>query len=196
MMMNGGNNTRWSYGSGRRDAVQGNSETILRNSASGHARAVRVRTLPSAPSANANLAMLSPLDVSRKITMSLSPDVRYTCLISTTTFLASSRAACARLGASLTARIPWSVQWSDSMNVSIRPSLELVVGRIRQLSVKTICLTVQGLYTAQGLALNVFVGFDCRSRAIELPMGRRRQRPDRWLTFALKVKNSGHHVGY
>lgn len=92
--------------------IQGSSETSLTNSASDQARAVRVRMLPSAPSAKANLAMLSPLGVSTNNTRSLSPDVRYTCLISTPTFLARSRAACARLGASLTARIPCSVQLS------------------------------------------------------------------------------------
>src|SRR5438045_4057881 len=39
--------------------------------------------------------------------------------MSTPTFLASSRAAALRLGASLTARIPWSVQFSDKMNVGM-----------------------------------------------------------------------------
>ena len=44
-------------------------------------------------------------------------------LISTPTFLASSLEASARLGASLTERIPWSVQLRDSMNVGMCSSL-------------------------------------------------------------------------
>src|SRR3974390_1277090 len=49
------------------------------------------------------------------------------CLISTPTFLASSRDASARFGHSLTARIPWSVQFSDIIKVGMETSLACVV---------------------------------------------------------------------
>jgi hypothetical protein len=55
----------------RHDAAHGSSETIFMNSASVHARPVRVCTLPAEPSANANLAILSPFGASTKRTRSL-----------------------------------------------------------------------------------------------------------------------------
>src|SRR5262249_45578692 len=97
-------------------------------SSADHARTVRVRTFPSELTASANLATLSPFGASTKMTRSLSPDVRYRCLISTPTFLASSRAASERFGESLTARIPWSVQLSDIIKVGMRSSLDIVRG--------------------------------------------------------------------
>src|SRR4029077_13943405 len=88
-------------------------------------RAVRVRTCPCELIASANLATLSPLGVSRMTRRSLSPEVRYTSLISTPTFFASSCAALARLGASLIERIPCSVQLSKHMNIGMRSSVRL-----------------------------------------------------------------------
>src|SRR5215469_11335762 len=55
---------------------------ILVASSSGQARAVRLRTNPRLPLANAYLAMLPPLAVSMICTTSLSPEVRKICLIS------------------------------------------------------------------------------------------------------------------
>src|SRR5262245_35689637 len=54
----------------------GSSEISLRNSDSGQARTVRVRTFPSEPSASANFATLSPLGVSTMRRRSSSPEVR------------------------------------------------------------------------------------------------------------------------
>jgi len=65
-------------------------------------RAVRVRRFPCELIASANLATLSPFGVSRMTRRSLSPEVRYTSLMSTPTFFANSCAALARFGASLT----------------------------------------------------------------------------------------------
>ncbi len=84
----------------------GSSEINLAISASVQPRTVRVRTFPSAPLIMAILAMLSPFAVSTMIKRSDSPEVRKTCLISTPSFLASSRAAWRRLGASLTRGCP------------------------------------------------------------------------------------------
>ena len=55
---------------------------ILVASSSGQARAVRLRTNPRLPLANAYLAMLSPLALSMICTTSDSPEVRKICLIS------------------------------------------------------------------------------------------------------------------
>src|SRR6476469_7384336 len=46
--------------------------------------------------------------------------------MSAATFVARSRAAWARLGASLTERIPWSVQFSEQMNMGMRSSVRLI----------------------------------------------------------------------
>ena len=51
-------------------------------------------------------------------------------LDSTPTFLASSLEASALLGASLTERIPWSVQLRDSMNVGMCSSLSRLDDRV------------------------------------------------------------------
>ena len=77
-------------------STQGNSEMSFIYSSNGQTRQVRVRTLPSEPSASANFATLSPFGVSTKTTRSLSPDVRYRALTSTPNFFARSLAACAR----------------------------------------------------------------------------------------------------
>jgi hypothetical protein len=54
----------------------GSSEISLRNSDSGQALTVRVRTLPSEPIASANLATLSPFGVSTMRRRSSSPEVK------------------------------------------------------------------------------------------------------------------------
>src|SRR6516162_640045 len=56
--------------------VYGSSETNFRYSASGHARAVLVCTLPREPTARQNLATASPLGASITSKISLSPWVR------------------------------------------------------------------------------------------------------------------------
>ena len=77
-------------------AAHGSSETSFRYFCSDHPRAVRVCPLPYEPSVSTNLATLSPLAASRKATKSLLPLVSQTCLISTPTFLARSRAVFTR----------------------------------------------------------------------------------------------------
>src|SRR6516162_1278875 len=89
---------------------------ILVASSSGQARAVRLRTKPRLPLANAYLAMLSSFAVSMICTTSLSPEVRKICLISQPHFLARSLAACARLRSSLISRMPRSVKFKVMMN--------------------------------------------------------------------------------
>src|SRR6185295_2252861 len=101
----------------------GSSEIIFPNSASVQARDMRVRTLPREARASANLATLSPFADSRISSRSLSPVVRYTCSISTPSFLPVSRAACERLAKSLTPLIPCSVQPSCNKNFDMTLSL-------------------------------------------------------------------------
>src|SRR5262245_10938874 len=84
----------------------GSSEISLRNSDSAQAPPIRQGPFPREPSASATFATVCARGVSTMRRRSSSPEVRYTCLISSATFLASSLAALLRLGASLTLRIP------------------------------------------------------------------------------------------
>jgi hypothetical protein len=61
---------------GIRAVKDSSSEMSFLYSSADHARTVRVRTFPSELTASANLATLSPLGASTKMTRSLSPDVR------------------------------------------------------------------------------------------------------------------------
>ena len=98
----------------RKKDAYGNSEMIFVASSNDQARAVRLRTNPRLPLANAYLAMLSPFAVSIIWIRSYSPEVRKICLISQPHFLASSLAAWARLRSNTALR---EVQGHDEQHI-------------------------------------------------------------------------------